>query len=63
MNILHRGIKYRQVVFVDVVHPDKTQAVRAASQVGKIVGADFEKDLITVEMTVPAAWVRENPNS
>jgi hypothetical protein len=57
--ILERGIRARQPVFLDLIRPEEDPP---RGKEARIVGADFEAGTVTVEVTVPAEWVRENPN-
>jgi hypothetical protein len=57
--ILDRGVRANQPVFLDLVRPDET---RQQGKDARVIGADFEKETVTVVLTVPAHWVRENPN-
>ena len=57
--ILDRGIRANQNVFLDLVRQDENPP---RGKEARIVGADFQAVTVTVEITVPAEWVRENPN-
>lgn len=57
--ILDRGIRAKQAVFLDLIRQDENPP---RGKDARIVGADFEAGTVTVEVTVPAEWVRENPN-
>lgn len=57
--ILDRGIRARQQVYLDLMREGEEPP---RSKEARIVGADFEAGTVTVELTVPAEWVRENPN-
>jgi hypothetical protein len=46
-------------VFLDLIRPEEDPP---RGKEARIVGADFEAGTVTVEVTVPAEWVRENPN-